>query len=98
MDTIECPRCGHEHEGAGSQEDEGTWECAECGFKFKVFVEWEPIYSTTCVNHELQPAADHDLGNGQTLRGSLCPHCGLVFQAEAAKDATATAIIRPEET
>ena len=49
---IECPKCKTEHEPAGTCEDAGEWSCEECGFVFLVEIEYDPVYSERCVNHE----------------------------------------------
>jgi transposase-like protein len=52
-ETIECPKCKHEHDPVGiHDEDSGEMECESCGFKFVVEIEYEPDYSTSCVEHE----------------------------------------------
>ena len=50
MDTIECPKCKHEH-WTGGQEDSNEMACEECGFRFVVEMEYVPDYETHCVNH-----------------------------------------------
>lgn len=53
MDTIDCPKCEHEHQPNGSHEDDiGKWECEACGFNFFVEIEYDPSYSTSCEKHE----------------------------------------------
>jgi len=49
METIDCPKCEHEHQPTGACEDDfGEMECEACGFKFEVEVEYTPSYTTSC--------------------------------------------------
>jgi len=52
MSTIVCPKCEAEHEPIGNSEDAGETICDECGFAFFVEIEYDPVYSTQCVDHE----------------------------------------------
>ena len=50
---IECPKCKYEHETEGiHEEDSGEWSCDNCEFKFTVEIEYDPIYTSTCIEHE----------------------------------------------
>lgn len=73
--TIDCPKCKHEHDACGShEEDEGKWECEECGFKFEVEIEYDPDYSTSCVEHEFDDYFCSKI-NGKMLECCFCIHC-----------------------
>ena len=75
MDSIDCPRCEHEHEPSGSHEDDsGKWECEECGFMFKCEIEYDPTYLTWCVNHEYGEVITSDI-DGEPYRVQRCKHC-----------------------
>ena len=52
--TIDCPKCGHEHhsEGNDSEYDGTDMECEGCGFEFTIEVEWDPNFHTTCKRHD----------------------------------------------
>jgi transcription elongation factor Elf1 len=53
VNTIDCPKCEHEHQPIGSHEDDsGEMECKACGAKFEVLVEYDPVYWTSCAEHE----------------------------------------------
>ncbi len=74
---IECPKCEHEHEPCGSHEDDsGETECQSCGFKFIVLVEYEPIYSTSCVEHEFGEFKKVAC-RGELVDSRFCQHCGM---------------------
>ena len=49
---IICPKCGHRHEPILLEDDIGEWECNECGFLFRVLVEYNVIYTSTCLEHD----------------------------------------------
>ena len=52
MSDISCPKCGCEHEPLDAPDDNACeWECEQCGFRFVVEVEIEPIYTVTCKVH-----------------------------------------------
>lgn len=75
MDTIDCPKCEHEHEPSGSdEEDSAEWECENCGFAFKCEIEYEPSYITHCVTHEFGDVQTIEDG-GTTYRYRRCKHC-----------------------
>jgi transcription elongation factor Elf1 len=76
MDTIDCPKCEHEHLPTGSHEDDsGEMECEVCGFKFEVEVEYDPVYSTRCVEHEYGPFEQKSDRRGELVEGRFCVHC-----------------------
>lgn len=53
MSDYECPKCRTEYEASGIHEDDaGEQQCGNCGFKFIVTIEYEPEYSTDCVEHQ----------------------------------------------
>lgn len=72
MDTIDCPKCGCEHEPSGSHDDDaGEMKCEECGFAFRVEIEYDPSYSTSCVEHDW---GDVEIAAGVPVK--FCKHCG----------------------
>jgi hypothetical protein len=72
MDTIDCPKCKHEHEPAGYHEvDSGERECDKCRFKFEVVIEYDPYYDTGCVEHEFGNYGD----NPRFPNAKFCKHC-----------------------
>lgn len=72
MSTIDCPKCGNEHEPAGNRfEDSGELSCESCGFRFVVEVDVEPVYLTRCAIHEY---ADWEVGMDMECR--FCNLCG----------------------
>ena len=74
--TIDCPKCGHEHEPTGlHEEDSGEWECGVCEFKFNVLVEYNPCYTSSCVTHEWGEYKT-TITMGKTVTGRWCAHCG----------------------
>lgn len=76
MDTIDCPKCEHEHNPCGSHEDdEGEWECEECGFKFNVEIEYDPSYYTYCIEHEYGEYDMHLSRSGEMVNCRFCIHC-----------------------
>ena len=47
MIDWECPHCDAGYEASGSHEDDsGEHTCDECDCKFKVYIDYEPEYST----------------------------------------------------
>lgn len=77
MNTIDCPKCNHEHKPTGShEEDKGTTECESCGFQFYVEIEYEPTYSTSCVTHQMEVPKQIQASNGETINVQFCKHCG----------------------
>lgn len=76
MDTIDCPKCEHEHQPTGSHEDDsGEMECEACGFKFEVEVEYDPRYLTSCVEHEYGLFEQKAVRNGELVECRFCVHC-----------------------
>lgn len=76
MSTIDCPKCGHEHEPCGSHEDDaGEQECQACGFKFNVEVEYDPSYSTSCVVHEYGASETWLDRHNKPVQCRFCIHC-----------------------
>lgn len=83
MNTVDCPRCEHEHDPYGNTEDDsGEWECEKCGFKFEVEVEYEPSYTITCKHHHYGPLGDFKGPGGIKVSGQFCNHCGA-FKMES---------------
>jgi len=75
--TIECPKCKHDHEPSGSHDDDhGETECQSCGFKFVVEIEYEPSYSTSCVEHEYGHVLTRHDRRGDPIECRFCLHCG----------------------
>lgn len=76
MNTIDCPKCGHEHQPTGSHEDDsGEMECEACGFKFEVEVDYDPSYSTSCVTHEWGEFENRFTRSGEIVEFCFCLHC-----------------------
>lgn len=76
MDTIDCPRCEHEHQPTGSHEDDyGEMTCESCGFKFEVEVDYDPVYTTSCVVHEYGPRERKVDRRGELVECRCCVHC-----------------------
>lgn len=77
---IECPRCKHDHEPAGNHEDDsGDMQCDECGFEFRVLVEYDPSYSSTCKVCEFGGVRTGQVGlRSQGVRYRACEYCGKV--------------------
>lgn len=64
MSDYYCPRCQSEYEACGlKDQDAGEHMCVDCGFKFIVIIEYEPIFDTVCVEHEFNESG-------------RCEHCG----------------------
>ena len=75
-DTIDCPRCKHEHEPTYSHEDDhGKWECDACGFEFDVEIEYESRYDTCCQEHQYGAFEFHTVRSGETVEARFCIHC-----------------------
>jgi len=74
--TIDCPQCKYEHEPSGAHEDDsGEWECHDCGFKFKVLIEYDPCYLVSCETHEWSEWKwKHGLA--ENTEGRWCTICG----------------------
>ena len=76
MDTIDCPKCEHEHQPSGSHEDDhGPWECDECGFAFEVEIDYEPSYWTSCAKHQYGDWQHRPTRSGEMVECRLCDHC-----------------------
>ena len=76
MDTIDCPKCEHEHNPSGSHEDDaGEMECEECGFAFRVEIEYDPAYYTQCVEHEYEAFRPVTIRDGSIVIARFCKHC-----------------------
>lgn len=74
IDQYECPKCGVVYEPVGShEEDAGERECEDCGFLFIVEIEYEPTYSTRCVEHQWGEPEHH-----WPYTARYCQHCGSV--------------------
>lgn len=90
MQTIDCPKCGYEHEPTGIHEDDsGEQNCDECGFNFFVEVEYSPSYSTCCMDHEWGPFEIRHL-RGEPIECRFCNYCDkcqLREEAEAKNNA-----------
>lgn len=78
METMDCPKCEHEHEPAGIHEDDaGEMSCESCGFRFRVEIEYTPSYLTHCVEHEFgEWGLKADL-SGELVRCRFCTHCQM---------------------
>lgn len=55
-DTVECPYCGYENnmsDGCVDLPDDNKFdhECENCQREFEVYVEFEPIYSTSVIEY-----------------------------------------------
>lgn len=87
MDTIDCPKCEHEHEPTGSHEDDvGEMVCENCGFKFLVEIEYEPSYFTHCVTHEYGEFGLHTTRAGELVECRFCKHCQMCQLREQAEN------------
>ena len=76
METIDCPKCEHEHQPTGACEDDfGEMECEACGFKFEVEVEYTPSYTTSCVEHEYGEFEQRLDRRGTLIECRFCVHC-----------------------
>jgi Zn ribbon nucleic-acid-binding protein len=76
MDTIDCPKCEHEHQPTGLHEDDiGEMECEKCGFKFEVELEYAPVYSTSCVEHSYGPWTAREDRQGKQIECRFCIYC-----------------------
>lgn len=74
--TIDCPKCGHEHEPTGSHEDDaGEWICEQCEFQFWVEIDYDPYYTTACSKHEFGDYGAQNTSNGPVM-ARFCKHCG----------------------
>ena len=73
--SIDCPKCGHEHQPSGSHEDDsGETECDKCGFKFHVEIEYYPSYYTSCIEHKY---GEWEIRNahGEEIEAQFCVYC-----------------------
>jgi hypothetical protein len=76
MDTIDCPKCEHGHQPSGiHEEDGGDMECEACGFKFEVEIEYDPTYSTSCIEHSYGPLKVHANPDGSQFKFRVCDYC-----------------------
>ena len=83
MSDIECPKCEQEYEACGSHEDDSVeWKCDECGFAFNVLVEYDPIYSSSCVEHEYGEFEWHETSQGK-VEAKICKYCNHCVLKEA---------------
>lgn len=72
---FECPKCKCEYEPIGChEEDSGEHCCDQCCFKFIVEIEYDPTYSTTCVECEFGEPQVHDTATGKH-KFQFCKHC-----------------------
>ena len=87
-DTIDCPRCKHEHEPSYSHEDDsGAWVCEECGFAFDVDIEYEASYAVCCKQHDYGGFKDCEIRSGETVEARFCIHCeACQLREQAEKD------------
>ena len=74
--TIDCPKCGQHHDPDPEIQDMATQCCDECGFEFDVYVDFQPVYSTQCTEHEYGDWGQHL--KGQVIVCRVCDICGLV--------------------
>lgn len=76
MNTIDCPKCEHEHQPSGSHDDDhGERTCDACGFTFMVEIEYDPSYCTSCVDHEYGEFGMHATSRGEMVECRFCVHC-----------------------
>lgn len=76
-DTVDCPRCGHEHEPGSHEDTAGDYQCSECDFEFIVAVEYTAWYEMTCKVCEFGDW-NRDSGiqyNGKPRMIRWCKHC-----------------------
>ncbi len=74
---IECPRCKHEMQPDGiEEEDTGETQCSECDFDFYVEVDYNPIYTSTCINHEWGEWELFERKNKEPVECRFCSYCG----------------------
>lgn len=77
-DTVECPYCNHENDMTNALDDgldkDNTldWECEECEKEFKVFVEFNPVYSASRIDYEKCEECGK-LTRDIKRNGSICP-------------------------
>lgn len=77
MNEIECPRCKSCIDASGwDSEDRGETECDDCGFMFIVEIEYEPSYSSVCVEHEFGEWQDYESRTAGAVASRFCKHCG----------------------
>lgn len=74
-ETIDCPKCGHEHDGNYEIVDGEETECQQCGFKFTVHTELVMTYQTECVEHEHGEWTTHKTTRGDVVEARFCKHC-----------------------
>lgn len=78
MDTIDCPKCEHEHQPSGTHADDiGEMECEACGFTFIVDIDYDPSYSTRCKVHEFGEHETRLTRMGTTVECRFCVHCQM---------------------
>lgn len=79
MDTIDCPKCEHEHKPRGSHgDDSGERNCEACGFAFVVEIEYDPSYHTSCIECEWGGPETIWDRMGNPHRVVRCLHCQCV--------------------
>ena len=87
MNTIDCPKCEHEHQPSGPHEDDhGEMTCKSCGFRFVVEIEYDPSYYTSCVEHEYGEFGVYANASGESVECRLCVHCSACQLREQVAD------------
>lgn len=91
---FECPKCNTEYEPVGNHEDDaGEYTCDECGFVFRVNIEYDPVYETVCAEHEfgewravseiVGPCTKLLVGTSDEARFCrYCGHCELMSEGD----------------
>jgi endogenous inhibitor of DNA gyrase (YacG/DUF329 family) len=79
--TIDCPKCGHEHDPDPEIQDMATQCCDECGFEFDVHVNFEPVYSTQCTECDFGDWEQRN-ANGTVVMRRWCKNCSGVEEKE----------------
>jgi transposase-like protein len=75
METIDCPKCEHEHKPSGNHgDDSGEHTCENCGFVFNVVIEYDPSYWTFCLQHEFDDWETR-IHQNQPIECRFCIHC-----------------------
>lgn len=75
--AIDCPRCEHKHNPSGSDDDDaGVQECDACGFRFYVDIDYEPSYSTSCMEHDYNEPERQIAIDGTKFVCRFCKWCG----------------------
>lgn len=73
---ITCPKCSQEHEPSGHHEDDsGEFECESCGFMFFVIIDYDPVYTEVCVEHEWGKWGTWSAQHPDTVC-RFCQYCG----------------------